>query len=270
MMRLSKNLTLFITLFFIATIFLSSCGSATNVQPSKTPTQTTISPETTTDSKYDRSYEQYITAMDKYKSMSVDTFESLPRDERTLYPQFMIAENAWVYDTVYTNNTEAKNFAIDLPEASINNTGQEILDINLYANQMSYLQMIRTEDNPKPYDSVAGQKMLSAMFYEVGGNKTTSDNYKDNKDIRASLTTWFPISTINTATKTSEVINGKDSDGVPVEYKVVTFNNQDNETCYACFVYYEFQNYDGEGSATWLQYDQSDNMNTLKTPTAIE
>lgn len=238
----------------------------------ETTTNPSATPEVTTSGESDRTYEQYIAAMDKYKLMNVNTFESLPRDKRMIYPQFIIAETISldIYDTLYTDNAEAKGFAVKLPEASIDNSGQEILDINLYANQISYLQVISTEDNPKPYDLADGQKMLSAMFYEVGDNKATSDNYKTNKGRRSSLTTWLQISTVNTATKTSEVINGKDSDGVPVKYKVVTFNNQDNKTYYACFVYYEFTNYDGKSSATWLQYDQSGSMNSLRTPTAIK
>jgi len=251
---------------------LSSCGSATNVQPSKTPTQTTISPETTTDSKYDRPYEKYIAAMDKYKLMSVDTFESLPRDERMLYPRFIIDETVAmsIYDNLYTNNPDAKDFAIELPVASIDNAGQEILDINLYASQIACLQVIGSESNPKPYDLLEGQKMLSAMFYEVGDDEAVSNQYKIQKDNKNYLVTGGYLDAVTTETNTSKVLEGKDTEGIPVKYKVVTFYNQDNETYYSSFVYYEFPNYNGESSATWLQYDESDNIDTLKTPTAIE
>ena len=217
---------------------------ATNPTPTATPEESILSGEV----------EKYNSVMDKYKEMSVESFEELPRDERLLYSQYLIDQTTsrGTYDRLYSG--ESKDLAITPVKASAKNSGQNILDGNLYALQVSYGQFIENETvRPQGYDLSDGNKVLSSVYYEVGQNKLVSKQYVAVKADQGTLDEPAQLTNRYDATNTSDLRNGVDSTGDNVKYKVVTYvDNSDSKTWLVRFVYHNFTSYDGSRQAVWL------------------
>lgn len=246
-------------------IFNKNQQVATEIETSTTP-EVTIETTTTTP---ENSTDQYKTAMEKYNDMSVDTFEALPLDERLLLSQYLIdrSVDSGFYDVSYGEGQRAHDFAIEPWAVSQKNNGQEIVDNYLYTNQVSYLQLTIEQNSEVQYDAIRGEKMLSSTFYTVGKNKLVSNSYLEDKAVMETLAK--PAHMINkyTATNTSEMLKGTNSNNEAVQYKVVTYYNQDAKTSYARFIYHEFTNYNGSRKAIWLfdtQADTADGLDKLK------
>jgi len=211
--------------------------------------------------------EKYDKDMDKYEALSADAFDSLPIDERLIYSQYLIDKSVsnGVYDFFYTNNSNYKAYAVKPIEASVDNNGQDILNIHLYAQQMAFLQFSGSENTIKPYNILDGEKLLSSAYYEVGKGKAISVSYASLNAYEKKLTSSTATTIVYTSINTGNLIEGKDYNNKPIQYKIVTFNDQNNATCYARFVYHEFINYDGKTKATWLLENNSTNLDNINS-----
>jgi len=217
--------------------------------------------------KVDSGIERTDKAMEKYEVLSSDAFDALQLDERLIYSQYLIDSTVSEgdYDIDYTNNVNGKAYIIKPTATSKNNSGQEILDINLYAMQISCLQITGSENRVKPYDVLDGEKSLSSVFYEVGKGKSVSEFYAAFNAFEKKLTTGVVISYIHTNINTSELTDGKDNNGKPIQYKIVTYKDQDNSVYYARFIYHEFTSYNRETKATWLLENQSAKLENINS-----
>ena len=245
----------------LSTVLIGGCAAkAETPKPTATaeapanPNQTAVnaSETATPESKTDK----YDSAMEKYANMSIEGFDSLPRDERLLYAEYVIDQSVANsdYDDTYGSGA-AKEFEIKPVKASANNNGQEIINNHIYTFQLSLLQFVVGEE--KPFDLKDAEKVLSAAYYEVGSRPVVAQEYLDNRKTEKGLSEKEPstIAITNvkaTALNTSDMMEGRDLDGNKVKYKVVTYYNENAKTMYAKFVYHEFTNYDGSRESVWL------------------
>ena len=226
------------------------------------------SPSETTETVVSQSVESYLQSMDQYKSIDVDTFETLPRSTRLSYAQFLMDLTAGRNNYKDTYSGKYAIYAIKPVVASLENSGQDILDIFLYASQMSYLQFVEGEDVNKPYDPSDGQKLLSASYYEVGKDKVVTNDYLVNKDYENTMSEPLVLNRENIIIKTSDIIYGNDREGKKVQYKILYFTDESGSNFYASFVYCDFVNYDGKNKSTWLLYGMAKSEAELSIPIA--
>jgi hypothetical protein len=258
--RYKYSIILLIILFSIFTI---SCKTTTT---STTAAATTAPPPPTTENTLSQKVEEAnLETMEKYDSMSVDEFEALPRDERMLYSQFIIDRTVshGNYNNGYGKGMIGQDFAVEYTPVSIDNNGQEIVDNRLFGDQISYLQFRVTEELDKLYDASDGIKCLSSVYYEVGNDKNVSHPYLNSKTDKETLDKAICLSNKYTATNTSDLLDGVDGNGDKIQYKIVTYYDQDSKTRYARFIYHEFTNYDGTRQAIWLFDTQKDTLEEL-------
>lgn len=238
-------------------------ATAEITQPSQTATTESIT--TTTENALAQKVESYAEAMKKYKEMSVDEFEALPRDERLLYSQFLIDRtvSAGNYDNGYGEGRIGQDFRVDYTPVSIDNNGQEIINNWLYTDQISYLQFKVTDKLDKLYDASDGIKCLSSAFYEVGNSTNVSSSYLRDKADEKTLTKSVCLINKYIATNTSDLLDGVDSNGDKTQHKIVTYYDQDSKTRHARFIYHEFTDYDGARQSIWLFDTQKDTLEGL-------
>jgi len=241
----------------------TTAAATETVQPSQTATTESIT--TTTENALTQKVESYVEVMKKYKEMSVDKFEALPRDERLLYSQFIIDRTVATgnYNNGYGKGMLGQDFAVEYTPVSIDNDGQEIVDNGLYGDQISYLQFKVTEKLEKLYDASDGIKCLSSVYYEVGNDKNISYPYINSKANKETLAKSVCLSNKYTATNTSDLLDGVDSNGDKIQYKIVTYYDQDSKTRYARFIYHEFTDYDGTRQSIWLFDTEKDTLEGL-------
>jgi hypothetical protein len=241
------SVIILVILFSIFTISCKTTAAAeTTVAVETIPSEARAVP-TTTESPLVKKVEIYSEAMEKYRSMSIDSFETLPLDERLLYSQYIIDNTLSTdgYNNTYGEGKNGQEFAVGYTPVSQDNNGQEIVNNNLYIDQISYLQW-EFIDGDKPYDASDGIKCLSSVYYEI------DNKYISNKAQKETLTTIAYLSSKYTATNTSDLLDGIDSSGDKIQYKTVEFYTDEAITYYARFVYHEFTNYDGTRQAIWL------------------
>ena len=224
------------------------------------PNQTTPTPENKVDT--------YAAAMEKYQDMDVDTFEKLPIDERLAYSQYLIDKTvaSGTYDKSYQSYRNSPCY-ISPAKASTDNSGQEIVDENLYAIQMSTLQYLPREAKPNPLDLPNAQKVLSATFYEVGSNKIVTDIYLKYKSYLEDLPNAGAMPNNRTATETGNLKTGISKvDGEKMKYREIAFTDvADAKTNYIRYVYQKFTSYDGTNKSIWLIDAQTtDSFSALK------
>jgi len=198
--------------------------------------------------------EKYEEAMEKYREMSVEEFEALPRDERLLYSQYIIDRTVSMgnYDNGYGEGMIGQNFRVEYTPTSVNNNGQQIIDNNLYAHQISYLQFEVVNDGmKKQYDVADGQKCLSSVFYSVNEHENISPGYTYDKAFKETLTDTAVMPDKQIATNTSKLLDGIDNSGDKTQYKIVTYYSE-SVTLYSRFIFHEFTNYDGTRQSIWL------------------
>jgi hypothetical protein len=189
--------------------------------------------------------------MQKYADMDIQTFEKLPRDERLRYAQYLIDRKAGDYDTYYGDGDAN---AIQPTPVSTKNSGQQIVESNLYHVQLAFMQD-GTSD---------AQKTLSSAFYNVEWPHGVADAYSAYKDF-AATNAPTGLDYTRTAKKTETIKTGRDVDTrVQRQYKVVTYYDSSHPgTSYARFVLYPFTSYDGSKKAIWLMDGQTYVSRTL-------
>lgn len=212
--------------------------------------------------------ESYAPAMEVYKNMDIATFEKQPQEVRLMYAQYIMDNDIAVEEyTARYGKYAVKNqqeLAITPVPVSLENTGQEILDNNLLNVQLSFVT-----GDLSGYDLLEGREVLSAVFYIVGDGNTSTD-YLNTIKLQESLDKPTPIGDKYTATDTSDLLTGK-IQGKKVQYKIVTYTDQEGRTVYASFVIKKFKGYDDSEKAAWLEVDWSSNsVDDLTTITPIK
>ena len=228
-----------------------------NTTPNETGSNSsqTTTPEKPVLTAAERLEATYGAAMEKYKNMSVDAFEALPRDERLLYSQYLIDLDTAKgnYDKWYGADGPGKAYAITSTPVSIDNNGQEIVNNELYTIMVSSYQS-SFNNGELTYNKDSGEKMLSSAYYAVGKDKALSDSYIGVKSEEETQTDPNYVAGIYTVINTSKLLNGKDKYGEAIQYKIVAYHTQDNYTSYARYIYHEFNTH----KSIWLLDDQSD------------
>lgn len=251
--------------------------------PTASPTTAEVSPSPiTTPEKAPTQQEvdAYASWAEKYAGMDISTFEALPIGERLAYAQYLIDYTVAhdVYNAMYNNEYSSNgNYKITPSVASSEDTGENILLNVLYHEQLSGLQLLKGASSPT-LDTTKAQEALSAVFYDVGNNKTVSKaytklfkSYENNTKLRVIPPAW-------TALHTSKLLNGHDSQGNEVQYKIVTFHDDSidssdpnaGKTLYGEFACYEFTSYNGLKKFIWLLDMIGISMNELKASETIQ
>lgn len=233
----------------------------TPADPGKTPkTPEEKAAKTTTPTN---STDEYEAAMERYRDMSVDEFEALPRDERLLYSQFLIDQTVerGNYESTYGKGHTGEKYGVTPAVISRDNSGQEVFGSNLYALQISYLQFVESED--KPYDLSDGQKVLSAVYYDVG-NANVTNSYTNAVNTEQTLDTPVGIDLTGTVINTSDLLEGNSMNGDKVEYRILTYYDNKSKTRYAKYIYHEFTSYDGARKAVWMIDQIEDSLDSIR------
>ena len=242
-----------LAIMVMASAALAACGGNDGLitaNPNQPPTASSEAPNPALDT-----WESYSATMEKYKGYDISTFESLPRDERLLYSQYLLDKVVvdGSYKDLYKESGRHHDNMITPVAVSSDNNGQEILDNGLYNYQLAYIQ---TGDNPEDdlFDISDGQKALSSYYYEVGDSMHISGGYQPTVETMQSLTYTVATEGKWTATNTSDLLTGVDiNNGEQVNYKIVTYvDSATSKTVYTRFVFHEFTNYDGKRKAIWL------------------
>jgi hypothetical protein len=224
--------------------------------PSQSPAAT---PETVPTPSWDK-IESYAPTMAKYKDMDVDTFEALPRDERLQYSQYVLDTTVANKAYLRYENPNYNEYMITPVVASPGNTGQEIINDNLYALQLAWLQVIPNSGSgqeggtPDKFNLPDGLKVLSSVYYDVGEASSTNVEtgvYLGNVSLEEAFTSQNIVSETDTVKDTSALMTGT-SQGETVQYKDVSFQDTKGKMHYDRYVYTEFTNYDGSQKSVWL------------------
>ena len=243
----------------------SPVATTTPVETTQASQTTSELITTTTESALTQKVESYWETMKKYNEMSVDEFEALPRDERLQYSQFIIDATISTdgYNQAYQQIDDLKAYAVEYTPVTKDNSGQEIIDNNLYSQQVSFLQYKFTEDSEKVFDTSDAIKCLSSVYYDVGDNNIVTNDYLAIKARQEVLETSLCMMNKNTATNTGDLVEGLDDNGDKIQYKIVTFDTESGETLNAKYILYDFINYDGANQAIWLLDNQSSKLENL-------
>lgn len=246
-------------------------NQSTTTEAPANPDQAPQSPSevTTAVASAESGVEKYADVMEKYVEMDVDTFEALPRDERLLYAEYAMDKSIANGDYEHSYGAgDAKEFQKQPVAVDIDNNGQEIMDGHIYKRQLSLLQFV--EGETKPYDLKDGEKVLSAVYYEVGKRPIVTQEYVGHKKTGEGLSTAVTTISEATATNTSEIQDGIDLEGDKVKYKIVTYYNENAKTIYAKYVYHEFTNYDGTRKSVWLLDMNSLSIDGLNASSSVK
>jgi len=231
---------------------------------------------------------EYATSMEQYKNMDVNTFEMLPRDERLAYSQY-------INDTlIFAGNYQAKyefisnnqRYGVKNYVASPENSGQEIVDSNLYQLQLAYLHFTQpdgnfggseTGDNPNMYNLSDGRKSLSSVYYNVGEQSTDNPVTRDYQYVVAQLETLNDTNTlenIQTVKDTSELMTGT-IQGNTVQYKDITFEDSsgNNALLFDRYVLTDYPDYTGHDDSVkkiWLLETRANTAEERDSLSAVE
>lgn len=204
---------------------------------------------TTEESSGDKMGTELAESMRKYEMMSVETFESLPRQERLIYAQYLISKTraSGDYEKLYggENAVYAKKYA----EATINDSGQEIMDNFELKLQYAAVQHI---DKERTADTADAKKLLSVPFLYIGADEFLSGNYLNERDMLERNSEVFVFYDDSTALETSDLITyNYDSDTV-LPAKIVKFtDNIDGVTKFAEYALIQVINEDKSVQSSW-------------------
>jgi len=244
---------------------LNQSRQTTKTEAPANPKQTTTVATETAPTTPEVNIDQYDKSMEQYRNMSVDAFEKLPRNDRLKYAMYLVDQTTirGNYDKIYEY---ADNYVKYTP-VSKQNSGQEIVNNNIFIRQNASIQFVEADVSGQPrqpFDSIDGQKVLSAAFYQVGKDKLVSNEYLNLKAIFEPMQKPSPIIDKNTVLKTTPLLQKEIADaGEKVQYKIITYQRETGETYYARYIYQTFTGYDGSQQATWLMDASSDSLNEL-------
>jgi hypothetical protein len=237
--------------------------------PSQVPSVSTETAETTITTNPEKNVESYNAAMEKYKKMSIDTFNKLPRDERLLYSQYLVDQTVsrGNYDAGYGEGAIRNDRIVVPTPTSVENNGQQIVDNLLYSEQIAYIQAgIFANDST----TSEGLKFLSYIYYEVGSGKIVSKNYIAAYNQMKTMSKPGILGEKYAATDTSDLAS-ETIGSTKIDYKIVTYHDIKNtKDIYTRFIYHEYTGYDGAKSTVWLYDTSSNTLEDLKTLTTVK
>lgn len=208
-----------------------------------------INTQVTTDVSGDKMRSALAESMQKYEMMSIETFESLPRQERLVYAQYLInrTRDSGDYEKIYAGENAV--YAKKYTEATINDSGQEIMDNVELKLQYAAAQHI---DKERTSDTADAKKLLSVPFLYIGEDEFLSGTYLNKKDMLERYNEVFVFYDDSTVLETSDIITyNYDSDTV-LPAKVVKFtDNIDGVTKYAEYALTEIRNKDKIVQSSW-------------------
>ena len=213
------------------------------------PISQTTTQVTTDESSADRKTAALAKSMQKYEMMSIETFESLPRQERLIYAQYLInkTRNSGDYEKIYAG--ENAEFANRYTEASINDSGQEIMDnyeLNLQYAAAQHLDKKMTSDTEE------AKKLLSIPFLYIGNDEYCSGIYLQEKNILERNSEVFVFYDNVTILETSDTSAYSYDSNTVLPAKIVKFtDNNDGVTKYAEFALTEIINEDKSVQYSW-------------------
>jgi hypothetical protein len=193
-------------------------------------------------------------AMKIYEAMSIKDFEVLPLDVRLLYSQDVINRDSSKdkYDMQYGDGKPGHDYAVEYTPVSKDNSGQEILNNQLYVSQMAYVQSKVDIDGVR-FNMAEAVKVISSNFYNVDTIESQiSNSYNGVKDAMKTLTEPVYLNNIDTAIDTSDLIGGSDDNGDSIQYKTVTISDQDGNVFNARYIYYKSRSSDNAPRTVWL------------------
>lgn len=208
--------------------------------------------------------------MENYKQMDVATFDLLPQDERLLYSQSLLDKTVSLgnYSARYGEGGFRHDYEITPITVSLDNTGKEIVDSNLYCEQLAYILCGNRVDGSA--STPDAEKALSSVFYEVGDNNFVSNGYRATVKQMETMTTPGTMTDKYTVTKTSDLIVGVDKNNEKVQYKNVTYmETSGSQTTNTRFIYHEFINYKGEKQALWLVDISENTLEDLNSSSTV-
>lgn len=271
------------------TMFVSGCASdkPTNAEPKKVEAakQTTIEEKVDSqiqDTVIDKSdlehtdtksllkkIEQikleYGEQMQKYTNMSTLEYSQLPREECSAYNQYILDLNSELYYRTYINNSNFREFRVTPVPASLDNTGQEIMDNYTFLIQNSYL----LQNADYSYNKIDSNKLLSEAYANTDESLPVPNTYLVDKREQAAMTEACIISNKYEVSETSEIRNGVDSRNKPIKYiiiKATDVNVEPSELVvkYYLFIYHEnLVSYNGEVYNTWSLGNMDSNTDTI-------
>ena len=208
------------------------------------PTETTLTEVET----------NYAEAMQKYEDMSVEDYNKMTVLERLPYAQYLIdiTGQSSDYDQTYGMYQVGDRYSVEYTPASLDNSGQEILDNWIYNRQISFLQ----HEDGRSFDHDDAAKVFSAVFTDVDlsiPNLPTA--YTGLLDYQETMEDTTGVANIMIEQETYPIEEYIDSEGTTVPCITIKFNDdaQDNkDSLYARFFYYEFISYDGTQKGIWL------------------
>lgn len=217
----------------------SSISSAENAKAESTPTKTEdVSANVQKDNEIaslKSSVEALTPSMASYEAMSITAFDSLPRQERVAYAQYLIDKTraSGEYEQIYFG--EYEKLKKEYIEPSINNSGQEILDSWVLDLQYAAGQHI---DKQAKNDILDAEKLLSIPYLYVGEEGTFSKDFNKTETFLESLNTWNPYSKNLTEIETSDTVAYNYDSNTAMSAKIIKFsdNNDNNKIEYAEFV----------------------------------
>jgi len=208
-----------------------------------------INTQVTTDVSGDKMRSELVESMQKYEMMSIETFESLPRQERLVYAQYLInrTRDSGDYQKIYAGENAV--YALKYTEATVNDTGQEIMDNVELKLQYAALQHI---DKARTADTADAKKLLSIPFLYIGADEFLSGTYLDEKAMLERNSKVFAFYDDATALETSDLITYNYDATTVLPAKVVKFvDNTDGVTKYAEYALTEIKNKDKIVQSSW-------------------
>lgn len=226
---------------------------------------------------------EYSASMENYTNMSVEEFEALPRNERLAYSQFVNETLVFAtdYEAHYDQYSRYPQYGLTNYVTSPDNTGQEIVDNNMYQLQLAYLQFTQpngilggseTGDTTNTYNLSDGRKALSSVYYNVGefsSENMTTKVYGETVAQQETLTGATVLSGINTVKNTSDLMTGT-IQGESVEYKDIQFEYEKGVMHYDRYVLTNYTDYDGSIKSIWLLETQEASTAQRDSTSAIK
>lgn len=178
------------------------------------------------------------------------TFQAAPRAEQVAYVDYGLDLNVDAHNIL----VEGKD-RTTWTEPSRDMTGQQIVDnFNYVRDDAGFTLMIDTEGN-KVLDKNEAIKKLSGAYYDTGSVIVTNAFLAD-RDLINAQERGFITGQKQTVISESEILEGDDQNGDPIEYKEITFVDDLDTTHTAEYVYVEYETVDNEQASTWLLYQQ--------------
>lgn len=178
------------------------------------------------------------------------TFQAGPRIEQLAYVDYGLDLNAESHNILVGDKDRTS-----WTEPSRDMTGQQIVDnFNYVRDDAGFTLMIDTEGN-KVLDKNEAIKKLSGAYYDTGSVIATNAFIAD-RDLIQAQERGFITDQTQTVLSESEILQGDDQNGDPIEYKEIILVDNFGTSYTNEYAYVEYQTVDNETASAWLLYKQ--------------